>query len=71
MPTNPIAPHKALCLINIKINEVLPTGECAAKLVGEDELKQYNLKHKMVVSITGQNMQDCLLKLQKAIEGFK
>lgn len=68
MPTNARAPHRAVCLLNCEIHEVLPTNENSGKLVSIAEMKEYGLKPKIVVSISGFDRQDCLKNLKKWID---
>lgn len=70
MTTNTKCPHKAVCLIQIEIHEVLPTGECSGKLVQGKELADAGLKVKQVLSVSGFNKTDCLMKLKKALDEF-
>jgi hypothetical protein len=69
--TNAKAKHKAVMLLHIAVHEVLDTGECAARPVSEDELKQYTLAPKMVLELSGFDRNDCLTKLSQAIAAFR
>ena len=53
--TDAKAPHKAVILLQMEVHEVLPTGECSAKLVGPNKLKEFGLSPKFVVNVEGEN----------------
>ena len=68
--TDARAPHKAVCLLSIEVHSILPSGECSGKLVTKAELSEFNIKPKVVVSVSGFSKKDCLNKLRKAIDEF-
>ncbi len=64
-------PHKAVILMTVEVHEVLDTGECSGKPISSDELSKFKIKTKQILEVNGQNKQDCLEKLQRAINEFK
>lgn len=68
--TDAKAPHKAVVLLVVEVHEVLPNGECSAKLVDSDELAKFSLKEKRVIQISGFDRTDCLKKLKGKIDEF-
>jgi hypothetical protein len=65
------ASHKAVMLLHITVHEVLESGECAARPVSEDDLQQYGLSPKMVLSCTGFDLNNCLTKLLQALQPLR
>ena len=63
--------HKAVVLMTIEIHEVLPTGECCGFPVPPEELKEYGLNPKAVLTLTGQTKEECLKKLKKVLNDFE
>jgi len=70
MPTNALKPHRAVVLLTVHVNEVLPTGENAGKLVDKEELDKFGIKPKLVKSVTGFDQNDCLKKLKDILDEF-
>ncbi len=70
MTTQAKAPHKAVILIQIEVHEILPSGECSSKLVPIAELAQYGIKPKRILSVSGFDKTDCLIKLKRELDDF-
>lgn len=64
-------PHQAIILMNIEVQDVLPTGELSGKVLKTEELAQFGLKKTMVLSVEGFDKFECLKKLKEKIDEFK
>lgn len=63
-------PHKAVILLKIEVHELLPTGECSAKLVDPKDLYEHGLKPSMLLSVDGFDKYACLKNLKDRIDEF-
>ena len=61
-------PHVAVINVSLEVHSVLDSGECSGKVVSTDKLSEYNIKPHFLLSVTGNNMEDCLSKLKNKIE---
>ena len=71
MSTNAKSPHKAVIKLQMEIHEILPTGECSAKILTKEELAKYNLQPKCLVTVNGFDRHNCLLKTKELLEKFE
>lgn len=64
-------PYQAVILLNIEVQDVLPTGELSGRILKSDELEKFGLRKNMVVSVEGFDKFECLKKLKEKIDEFK
>jgi hypothetical protein len=70
MNNEPSRPHIALINCIIEVQPLLNTGECSGHIIDEEKLKEFDLKPRFILAITGKNRDDCLQKLSNKIKNF-
>lgn len=70
MSTN-LKPHRAVVLLRIEVSDVLSSGESTNNPVDEKIITEYGLAPKMLVTVEGFDMDNCLQKLRAKIDEFK
>lgn len=61
-------PHKAIINIQIEVHDILDTGECSGRIV---DLEQYNIQPYFLLSIDGENLNDCLKNLKTRLNSLR
>lgn len=70
MSTN-LRPHRAVVLLRIEVSDVLSSGESTNNPVDEKIITEYGLSPKMLITVEGFDMDNCLQKLRAKIDEFK
>ena len=70
MNNQPSRPHVALMNCIVEVQSLLNTGECSGQIVDEETLKEFDIKPRFILSVTGLNRDECLKKLRQKIKAF-
>lgn len=61
-------PHKAIINVQIEVHDILDTGECSGRIV---DLSQYDIQPFFLLSVDGENLNDCLQNLKTRLDCLK